>query len=354
MVDFGGWDMPLHYGSQVDEHHAVRNSAGMFDVSHMTVVDVTGPQREPFLRHLLSQDVAKIEKVNSARYALMLNEKGGVVDDLIVYRLANSYRLIVNAATRDKDLKWMRKAAEPFDCTISERDTLAIVAVQGPKARALCDPLLKCLIQEPLQLSPFTAHIGESDIMVARTGYTGEDGYEIILPNEQVLALFDALIEAGVSPCGLGARDTLRLEAGMCLYGQDLDDDHTPYSANLGWAVDTRDTARHFLGRKALEDTAVSKQYTLLGLVLPKGGIMRHGMNVFIEMPEQAALGVVTSGGFSPSLKQSIALARVDRKLLKDHPNAAISVEIRGKQKAVRAGKPVFYRSGEPCFTPRK
>ena len=351
MVDFGGWNMPLHYGSQLDEHHAVRQAAGMFDVSHMTVIDLSGSQAQAFLQRLLTQDVATIQKVGEAKYSLMLNEQGGVIDDLLVYKLKDGYRLIVNAATRDKDLAWMQKINADFTCAIHERDDLAILAVQGPKAREAVHEHYSQHSQALGALASFTALELNEHMMIARTGYTGEDGYEIVLKNAELVSTFNALKELGVMPCGLGARDTLRLEAGMCLYGQDLDESQSPYSANLAWAIDLADSQRMFIGRKVLESDVSAKRYRMLGLVLKKGGVMRHDMSVVAFDGEQCTpLGTITSGGFSPSLKQSIAFARVDRQLFKQYKDATIAVDIRGKPKQVEVGKPIFYKRGEAVF----
>ncbi|HHQ41888.1 MAG TPA: glycine cleavage system aminomethyltransferase GcvT, partial [Chromatiales bacterium] len=240
MVGFAGWEMPLHYGSQVEEHHAVRRAAGVFDVSHMTVVDVTGEGAEPFLRRLLANDVARLTEEGRALYTCMLNERGGILDDLIVYRAGPGwFRLVVNAATREKDLAWMRRHAGPHGAAVAERAELAMLAVQGPEARERALPLLpQALRGAAAALAPFrAAHLGPDAWLVARTGYTGEDGFEVILPAEEAGALWDGLLAAGVRPCGLGARDTLRLEAGLNLYGQDMDEDTTPLECGLGWTV---------------------------------------------------------------------------------------------------------------------
>ncbi|HSX70089.1 MAG TPA: glycine cleavage system aminomethyltransferase GcvT, partial [Pseudomonas sp.] len=225
MVDFGGWDMPLHYGSQVEEHHQVRRDCGVFDVSHMTVVDITGAQAKAWLQHLLANDVERLKTQGKALYSGMLNERGGVIDDLIVYLTDWGYRMVVNAATRDKDIAWMQAQTAGFEVTLNERAELAMLAIQGPNARAKTAELVSharaALIHE---LKVFQG-LPEGDWFIARTGYTGEDGLEIMLPAEQAASFLNELVGAGIAPIGLGARDTLRLEAGMNLYGQDMDED---------------------------------------------------------------------------------------------------------------------------------
>ncbi|MGD8309849.1 MAG: glycine cleavage system aminomethyltransferase GcvT, partial [Chromatiales bacterium] len=254
MVPFGDWDMPLHYGSQIEEHHAVRRAAGMFDVSHMQVVDLAGERARDLLRHLLANDVAKLRTPGKALYSCMLNEHGGVIDDLIVYHLADDrFRTVVNAGTASKDVHWIRRHAGAFAVDVRPRDDLAMVAVQGPRARQLALPLLPEALRDRAEaLKPFHA-AWEGEWMAARTGYTGEDGFEIMLPASEAPGLWQALADAGVSPCGLGARDTLRLEAGMNLYGSDMDEDTSPLAAGLGWTVAWEPAEREFIGRAALQ-----------------------------------------------------------------------------------------------------
>lgn len=340
MVDFGGWDMPLHYGSQVEEHHQVRRECGVFDVSHMTVVDVSGSQAQDYLRQLLANDVERLQAPGKALYSAMLNERGGVVDDLIVYRTETGYRLVVNAATRAKDLAWMRARAEGFAVELQERAELAMLAIQGPQARARVAELMSAaraaLIHE---LKPFEGAF-EGDWFIARTGYTGEDGLEIMLPAAQAAEFFNDLVGAGIAPIGLGARDTLRLEAGMNLYGQDMDEDVSPLSANMAWTIAWEPVERDFVGRQALEALrAVGDQPKLVGLVLEERGVLRAHQVVRVEGIGE---GEITSGSFSPTLGKSIALARV--------PAATgdrAQVEIRGKWYPVRVVKPSFVRHGK-------
>jgi len=341
MVDFTGWEMPIHYGSQIDEHHQVRNDAGMFDVSHMTVVDIRGPQTREFLSHLLANDVAKLQQPGTALYSCMLNEGGAVIDDLIAYFLAEEwFRLVVNAATRDKDLAWLERQGAAFSVAITEQPELAMIAVQGPQARARVLALLnedQAVAADALQ--PFTAeHYG--DLFIARTGYTGEDGFELTLPAEQAENFWQRLLEAAVAPCGLGARDTLRLEAGMNLYGQDMDEDVTPLESGLGWTVAMKDN-RRFIGRKALEtQTARGISLRLVGLVLEGRGILRPRQKVLTARGE----GETTSGGFAPTLRKAIALARIPA-----GADDSCEVEIRGKLLPARIVKVPFVRNGVAC-----
>lgn len=346
MVDFGGWDMPINYGSQLDEHHVVRQAAGMFDVSHMTVVDLHGERVREFLRYLLANNVDKLKRPGKALYSCMLNEQGGVIDDLIVYFLdERHFRLVVNASTRDKDLAWLHARARAFDVEVKERPDFAMIAIQGPQAREKVIGLLSAESQEAIAgLGKFAARQARGlegfDLFVARTGYTGEDGFEVILPAGQAEAFWQALLAAGVAPAGLGARDTLRLEAGMNLYGQDMDETVTPWEAGLAWTV-SLDEGRDFVGRAALEaqrSAGVPRQ--LIGLVLDGKGVLRHGQKVLTAAGE----GEILSGTFSPTLQRSIAFARVPAGELGD-----VRVDIRGRELPVRQVKYPFVRDGKPC-----
>ena len=344
MVDFGGWDMPIHYGSQLDEHHLVRREAGMFDVSHMTVVDLRGPQVRAFLHRLLANQVDKLKTTGKALYSCMLDENGGVIDDLIAYHLGEEFfRLVVNAATRKKDLAWIRRQAEGFQVQIQERDDLAIIAVQGPKARAHVIGLLQEQDRARAEaLARFSAiDVATADgapLFLARTGYTGEDGFEVVLPQEHAVAFWDALLASGVRPAGLGARDTLRLEAGMNLYGQDMDESTTPWESGLGWTV-SLDEGRDFIGRAALEaQKASGVQRQLVGLVMDDKGVLRHGQKVLAAGGE----GEILSGTFSPTLGKAIALARIPA----GEPGQ-VRVDIRGREVPVRVVKFPFVRDGQ-------
>lgn len=350
MVDFGGWDMPIHYGSQMDEHHLVRSDAGMFDVSHMTVVDLHGANVRAFLRHLLANSVDKLVKPGKALYTCMLNEQGGVIDDLIVYFLAEDFfRLVVNAATREKDLAWIGMQAREFEVDVTERDDFAMIAVQGPTAREKVIGLLAESDRARVgKLGKFSAAdarmIDETPLFVARTGYTGEDGFEVVVPQDRAVALWNALLAAGVKPAGLGARDTLRLEAGMNLYGQDMDDTVSPYEAALAWTV-ALDESRDFIGREVLErQKADGAPRQMIGLVMDDKGVLRHGQKVLTASGE----GEVLSGTFSPTLGKAIAFARVPAGAVELGAQGGVRVEIRGKQVPVRVVKFPFVREGQP------
>ena len=341
MVDFGGWDMPLHYGSQVEEHHQVRRDCGVFDVSHMTVVDVGGSQAKAYLQHLLANDIERLQVPGKALYSAMLNEQGGVIDDLIVYLLEqDGYRVVVNASTRDKDLAWMRLQSAGFAVELQERSELAMLAIQGPHARSKTAELVSqsraSLIQS---LKPFEGR-PDGDWFIARTGYTGEDGLEIMLPTSEAVAFLNELVGAGIPPIGLGARDTLRLEAGMNLYGQDMDENVTPLAANMAWTIAWEPAARGFVGRNALQrQKAEGVPAKLVGLVLEERGVLRAHQVVRVEGVGE---GEITSGSFSPTLGKSIALARVPAAT-----SERAEVEIRGKWYPVRVVKPTFVRNGK-------
>ncbi|WP_313473292.1 glycine cleavage system aminomethyltransferase GcvT [Stutzerimonas kunmingensis] len=340
MVDFGGWDMPLHYGSQVEEHHQVRRDCGVFDVSHMTVVDVSGEQATAYLQHLLANDVARLKSTGRALYTAMLNERGGVIDDLIVYLTDWGYRLVVNASTRDKDLAWMQTQAAGFAVEVRERPELAMLAIQGPHARARTSELVSQaragLIHD---LKPFQG-MADGDWFIGRTGYTGEDGLEIILPAEQAPDFLSELVGAGIPPIGLGARDTLRLEAGLNLYGQDMTEDVSPLAANMGWTVAWEPAERAFVGRAALEQQRARDDLPkLVGLVLEERGVLRAHQVVRVN---GVGDGEITSGSFSPTLGKSIALARVPAGTAE-----RAEVEIRGKWYPVRVVQPTFVRHGK-------
>jgi aminomethyltransferase len=350
IVDFAGWQMPVNYGSQIDEHHQVRNDAGMFDVSHMVIIDL-GLKNESgdirgFLQYLLANDVAKLTESGKALYSCMLNEQGGVIDDLIVYYMEDDwYRVVVNAGTREKDLAWINKQAEAFNVGVKERDDLAMIAVQGPHAREKAYEALPVDVVEaaaPLKRF-FGAACGEW--FVGRTGYTGEDGFEVMLPASEAPLLWDKLAAVGVKPCGLGARDTLRLEAGMNLYGSDMTEDTSPLISGLGWTIAWTPEDRDFIGRSALQkEKAAGVKYKFVGLVLEDRGVLRGHQKVFIENEhgEIYGEGEITSGTFSPSLQKSIALARVPVAT-----GTTCKVEIRGKLLNATVVKPVFVRDGK-------
>jgi len=345
MVDFYGWEMPINYGSQIEEHHAVRTDAGMFDVSHMTIVDVKGVDAQAFLRRLVINDVAKLDVAGKALYTGMCNHEGGVIDDLIVYFFTTTdYRLVVNSATRVKDLAWIAEQTTGFDVTITERPEFAMIAVQGPQAKAKVATLLNADQLKAVEgMKPFfSAQAG--DLFIATTGYTGENGYEIALPADQAADLWQQLLDAGVQPCGLGARDTLRLEAGMNLYGLDMDESVSPLAANMAWTISWEPEDRNFNGREVLAaQRAAGDQPKLVGLVLEEKGVLRTGLKVITEQGD----GIITSGTFSPTLGHSIAMARVPRSV---KLGETVEVEMRKKLVKVQVIKPSFVRNGKKVF----
>ncbi len=355
MVDFGGWDMPVNYGSQIEEHHAVRTDVGMFDVAHMCVVDIKGDNVRAFLRGLLANNVDKLQVSGKALYSCMLNPQGFVIDDLIVYFINESwFRLVVNAGTAEKDVAWMQQqnTATNSGLTITQRrdgakadaNAMALIAVQGPKARAKVWQVIPESQAVSAEMKPFNVAFAQSatfgEAMIARTGYTGEDGFEIGVAAEQAEALWNALAAAGVKPAGLGARDTLRLEAGMNLYGQDMDETVNPLDAGLAWTIDLV-SERDFIGKAALQAMGQNAQF--VGLILrEKGGVLRAHQKVIVAGTE--ATGEITSGTFSPTMQQAIALARV--------PNGVavgdtVHVEIRDKKLAASVVKLPFVRNGQ-------
>jgi len=340
MVDFGGWDMPVNYGSQIEEHHAVRRECGMFDVSHMQVVDVEGGDARAFLRRALANNVDKLASAGRALYSCMLNERGGVVDDLIVYFFREDwFRLVVNAGTADKDIAWLKRLAGEWksSVTIRPRTELAIIAVQGPRAREVVWNALPGTRAATETLAAFNAAI-VGDAMVGRTGYTGEDGFEVVIPAAQLQATWKALQGAGARPCGLGARDTLRLEAGMNLYGQDMDEDVSPLDAGLAWTVDL-ESPRDFVGKAALQSAGQARDFAGL-MLLDAGGVLRAHQKVITPKGE----GEITSGTFSPTMSRSIALARLPRGVA---VGDVVHVQVRDKQLAARVVKLPFVRKGK-------
>jgi len=343
MVDFGGWDMPLHYGSQLDEHHKVRQDAGMFDVSHMLPVDIKGDNVRGFLRQLVANNVDKLTLPGKALYSCMLTPQGGIIDDLIIYFLSETwFRIVVNAGTADKDVAWMLKQRDEHapNLEIAPRRDLAMVAVQGPNARAKVWQVIPGSRAATEELKLFqSTEVGQ--YFIARTGYTGEDGFEIILPAVDAPVFWNALHAAGVAPAGLGARDTLRLEAGMNLYGQDMDETKNPLESGLAWTVELK-SERDFIGKQALLDAAVTQQ--LVGLVLLDRGVLRSHQQVVSQRDGVEYQGEITSGGFSPTMNQSIALARLPVQISVDDE---VSVVVRDKKLRAKVVKYPFVRNGK-------
>jgi aminomethyltransferase len=343
LVDFAGWQMPIYYESQIQEHHCVRQDVGMFDVSHMGVLDVEGDQATEFLRDALANDVAKLTTPNRALYTCMLNEAAGVIDDLIVYRLGECfYRIVLNASRREKDTAWLQSVAERFEVTLMPKPSLCILAVQGPNAVSNVIDVLGSSWVDLGALKPFHV-MKQGDVQVARTGYTGEDGVEIILPDHAAISLWQQLLDSGVKPCGLGARDTLRLEAGLNLYGVDMDETTTPLEVNLGWTVCFKDPLRDFIGRTALlQQQQQGLTHTLVALVMEQKGVLRNHQTVCID---QDGEGCITSGSFSPTLGHALAFARVP-----NQPIEQAFVERRGQRIPVRVVKAPFVRHGKKVF----
>lgn len=344
IVDFAGWDMPLHYGSQIDEHNKVRKGAGMFDVSHMTAVDLQGKKTHELLSRLLANNIDRLKDKGKAFYSCMLNEQGGIIDDLITYYMDdNQYRLVINAARRDKDVAWIEKQASRYAVDMNVRNDVTMIAVQGPHAREKVHRVVGASYRAKLEkLAPFySTCVG--DLFIARTGYTGEDGYEIIVSGQQAVVLWQALLDEGVSPVGLGARDTLRLEAGMNLYGADMDESTTPLESGLEWTVAWEPADRNFIGRSVIEtkrgDPALNK---FVGLVLNDRGVLRGHQRV---IKDNRQVGEITSGTFSPVLGKAIAFARVAADVEGD-----CLVEMRGKLLPATVVKPPFVRHGKPCY----
>lgn len=335
MTDFHGWEMPLHYGSQIQEHLAVREQAGIFDVSHMTVLDILGTGGRQFLRQLLTNDVDRLPHPGSALYSCMCNEHGGILDDLIVYQRApDSYRLILNSSTRDKDLAWIQQKSQGFAVGLHTRPDLAIIAVQGPQVFYKLNAILEPAEQDAISTLQRFECVEVNHCFFGRTGYTGEDGLEILLPHEKAQPLWRKLIQAGFQPCGLAARDSLRLEAGLMLYGQDMDETTTPLESGLAWTIKWEPEDRNFIGMGALIAQKNHLKQKMVGLILEDKGIMRaHQRVVLKDLPD----GVITSGGYSPSLNLSIALARVPVEA-----TSMAEVEIRGRLHRAQIGKPRF------------
>jgi len=337
LVDFAGWDIPLNYGSQIEEHHAVRQGAGVFDVSHMTVIEISGGESQAFLDRVLANDISRLKEPGKALYSAMLDSRGHVMDDLIVYLCPTAYLMVVNCATREKDLNWLQQHSEGMDCVLVERDDLAILAIQGPSAIARVTEVVKADYQLVIRSLKVFQGAWCDDWFIARTGYTGEDGLEIMLPGTAARELWQRLIAVDVKPVGLGARDTLRLEAGMNLYGNDMDETVSPYESNMANTVVTE--GRNFIGSEALRNLKVER--TLVGLLMNVKGVLRLHYPVFSDDREA---GEITSGAYSPTLGKSMALARVDTVC------GNFSVDIRGKRFPVELVHPPFVRKGRQVY----
>jgi aminomethyltransferase len=347
MVDFHGWSMPINYGSQINEHNSVRENCGIFDVSHMTILDFKGDDAETFVRKLISNDIKKLTEPYAGLYSAMVNEQGGVIDDLIAYKMENGYRLVVNCATRGEDLKWIASKSLNFKVEMTERDDLSMIAVQGPRSldvlSACPAPIVRALESKKRQQGVYS-----NNMFATKTGYTGEIGFEVILPHEQAVNLWQNAIDAGAVPVGLGARDTLRLEAGMNLYGFEMDEFITPFECNMSWTVDFSDTDRDFYGKKALENILKEENYNeLVGIMLDERTILRQGQKLWFNENKDLD-GIVTSGTYSPTLKKPIALARIPKADLK-----SCFTEVRDKKVFAKIGSPKFIKEGKEIFKER-
>lgn len=341
IVDFGGWALPVNYGSQIKEHEAVRTDVGMFDVSHMVITDVHGAEAKSFLRHLISNDVEKLEKhgVGKALYTALLNNEAGVIDDLIVYLTPFGYRIVSNAATESKDLAWIKQVASGFQVSLFSRRDLAMLAVQGPNAIQKVSEAHPNVAEQLSGLKPFSS-VENNGYFYARTGYTGENGLEIMFPKEEAKILWLTLLDHGVVPCGLGARDTLRLEAGMNLYGHEMDESVTPVECTMDWVVDLSDQNRDFIGKVAYQLAKISADSMVqVGLLMQGRGILRDGQTLELNGEN---VGIITSGTFSPTMKQSIGIARVRK-----GTDGVIDVVIRDKKESVKVVKLPFVRNGK-------
>ena len=344
MVDFHGWSMPVHYGSQIAEHEHVRKSCGIFDVSHMTILDFEGLQVKDFVRHLLANDVDNLKEDYDGLYSAMMNQSGGIVDDLIAYKMPFGYRLVVNCANRKGDLEWISSQLKKYQVKMKERDDLSMLAIQGPQSKKV---ILNCpsLTLGTLNNKKKQQGVFEDDTFIAKTGYTGEFGFEVILPNNRAELVWEDVIDAGAKPVGLGARDTLRLEAGMNLYGFEMDQSISPLECNMEWTVSLKDKKRNFLGKEAfLAKKNTNNNLHLVGILLEERVIIRSGQDIFLDK-EKSIKGVVTSGTYSPTLKKSIALARLP-KLNKE----ICYTEVRGKLLEAKIGKPRFVKEGKNIF----
>ena len=304
IVNFSGWEMPLNYGSQIEEHKAVRNKVGMFDVSHMTVFQFEGKDKIEFLKKLLANDIGKINGKNKGLYSLILNHKAGIIDDVIAYHVENEFFLVSNCATYDNDKKWLESNAKSYEVNVKHRDDLGILAIQGPLSDKIVSKILDFNCKE---MSTFDVQV-INEVIVAKTGYTGELGFELIAPGDILIKFWKNMLKLNVTPIGLGARDTLRIEAGYCLYGTDMDESINPYECGLGWTVDMDDAQRSFIGKDSLQNIDIKKSRKLVGVILNQKGVLRTGY----KLTDGDAKGEILSGSFSPILKKSIGFARTD------------------------------------------
>lgn len=344
MVDFAGWEMPVQYSTIIEEHNAVRNTAGLFDIAHMGRLQFTGPDACQFLDHLVTNDVTKID-VGQIRYALVTNQDGGILDDVLVYRFQDFYLLVVNASNRLKIVDWIDQHQGPFDVEVADLTTERFMAaLQGPKSIDILNPLVDADISEIRYYHGIEARVFDVPALVSRTGYTGEDGFEVIVASENGAELWQALIDrgsdAGLLPTGLACRDTLRLEAAMPLYGHELDETIDPFTAGLSFAVKLK--AGAFIGKEALvAEKANENRRQRVGLDLEGRRIAREGATLHVG---DQHVGIVTSGTFSPTFEKSIAMAYVEPGYAE--LGTTLEVDIRGKRvNAVITQLPFYKRT---------
>ncbi len=341
LVPFAGWEMPVQYEGVGPEHLAVRSGCGVFDVSHMGEVETSGPGAAGLLQRLLSNDVSKID-VGGAQYSVLCRDDGGVLDDLFTYRLSDDrYLTVTNASNHQKDLEWFREHAAGFDCEVEDRlGDWAMLAVQGPDARGIVEGLAGGEL--PRRFLTASIDVAGAECLVCGTGYTGEDGVEILCPPEHANALWNALVDAGATPAGLGARDTLRMEVCFHLYGNDLSEDRNPIEAGLGWCC-KEETG--FIGSGPIAEARASGTAEKLApFILPERGIARQD-NPVIGI-EGETVGVVTSGTHSPSLGYGIGMAYVRADLTE--PGTALKIDVRGKYRAARIESRPLYDPANP------
>ena len=342
MIDFGGWELPVQFSGILDEHEAVRTRAGLFDVSHMGEITVRGPEAEALLQKTTCNDVSKLAD-GRAHYTGLLYPTGGFVDDILIYRMAaDDYFVVVNASNSDKDYEWLADAAKGMDVEVkNESANYAQLALQGPEAEKILSTLTDADLAA-IKYYRFTrGSVDGVDAIISRTGYTGEDGFELYVAPDEGPRLFKKLVDSGAKPCGLGARDTLRLEAKMALYGNDIDHSTTPLEADLGWIVKL--DKGEFMGRDVLErEKSEGVKRKLVGFEMIDRGIGRHGYPIVDGGQE---IGVVTSGTHSPTLKKAIGLAYLPPD--KSAPGTEFSIMIRGKETRARVVPTPFYKRGK-------
>jgi len=331
IVPFAGWQMPVSYKGIIEEHKAVRNNVGLFDIGHMGLIKIEGDEALALIQKVATNDAAKLEP-NQCQYSVLCNESGGTIDDVLVYRLPMSYLIVANASNMDKVLAWLKTQAKNFSkVTVGTYENYCMLSLQGPKAKATAGKVLN------LDLLTLKRNhlLWWRDIIISGTGYTGEDGVELIVAKSEASKIWQMFIDEGVQPCGLGARDTLRLEAGLPLYGHEYNEETSPLEVGYGWAV--KFDKGDFIGREALlkeKETGLKKQ--LVGLELNSRAIAREGSLIFSDLNP---LGKVTSGTFSPTLNKPIALGFIDHK-----NGSLVNVEIRGQKIAAKVVAKTFYK----------